>query len=347
METRGKRGRLRYRIVWREGGRGSKRHISELFVEKAKALDALNEKNDELAATKKVGTRLAMSWGEVRQRWKRAKLSEGSGNRYVDEAMAAMKRHTDDWKTVKDVSAQALRDMPIGARRYSCVCLKWAADELNQPVDLKVIKLSKRKGRTVTKPPRDLISEWDEICLMAAASNWCQGALGIGHLVARYGHRAESLVGLPPEGIDLRRKKITIIVKSGDEITHPLLDESVDILSPMVKAATPGKPMFLAPNGLPWKDGHSFAGWWYHRIGERVTPYWPGYYCLKSKAITTLLDLGVSLDDIQKITGHRSKVQLLKYVRTNEVRQALAMEKLEASRRPPAHDPESSRLVAG
>lgn len=167
--------------------------------------------------------------------------------------------------------------------------------------------------------------------LLERAGRYSADLAAAGYLIATYGHRPESLVRVTCGDVRLddRPPTIAMPVKSGDRIRHPLTAATVAVLRPLVAGRPAAAPLLLRPDGEPWANGDALAVYWYHQVGERVTPDRPGIYHLKRRAITRLLAAGQDPATIASITGHRTPSVILTYARTNDARQQAAIAALE------------------
>lgn len=311
--SEGKGSERRWRLRWREGGRGSKLRTSERYETKRDALDALQALEARLAAIKPMANRLVISWTEIRVRW--LKLKTG---RYALEAARAMDLHTKGWSSVRDATPAALAMIPMGALRSVKACLRWADLHLGQSIDYRVLRVVGVRKRAKRVRPQ-LLDDAEVARLVQAAQESSPGNGAIAHLVATYGHRAENLVRLTADNFTGGR--LTFRVKGGEEISHSLLEATQSLLSPLL--ATKG-PIFLNHLGVPWRSGQEFAAWFHHWLGVC-------YYQLKRAAISRWLAKGADPKTIASITGHKTVSLLLDtYAATNEHRQAAALAMLRA-----------------
>ena len=99
----------------------------------------------------------------------------------------------------------------------------------------------------------------------------------------------------------------------------------------------PDDAMIVSHQGKPWRSGAAFAYWWYHEVGDPllalgvISKAQRGIQNLKRYAISRLLGLGLDVETIRSITGHRTPAVILRYARTNEERQRTAINALAAS----------------
>jgi hypothetical protein len=224
--------------------------------------------------------------------------------------------------------------LKIGPWRLAKACLRWSRIYLGQPIDAGAI--GRRPHRSATKPQRDLLTdaEVSELIDRAAAAGGHCGRL-LAHLVATYGHRPQSLVGLTIGSLeDGDPPRLTLPVKSGDTIRHPVLPETVGLIRRAIGRRKAG-PLLLDPLGKAWTSGAKASAWFWHQVGadtderdeDKRKPA-VGIYQLKCYAISRMLDLKLDLKTIASLTGHRTPAVLLRYARTNETRQLAALSAL-------------------
>jgi hypothetical protein len=318
-------GRGKYRVRWREGGRGSKQRTSEQMSE-AGATAFLESLRDRLAAKKPAEARPSMSLEEVAERWLAERESEGRAkHQYAKDARTALRTIVSarGYTTPASVTSAGLGTLIESHWRVLRAVLRHAV-RLGQPVDQQA--LAYRRPPRRRKPRTELLTAKHVQRLIAAATALDRGCGALAHLLATYGHRPESAVRIRPLDLDLAKGQLRLAVKSGDLISHPLLPETVRLLRPLVAGVAPGAPIFADPRtGKPWADGNAYALWWYRRVGAKIAPDRPGVYELKRYAISRFLSKGLDLITIASITGHRTPAILLRYGRTNQDRQAAAL----------------------
>lgn len=316
-----------WRVCWRDGGRGSKTHKSQTFPTKAKATAELHARSAAVAAKRQPGS-LLLSWSEVRARWLLHLKERGRSDDYREKAAVTLERHTGAWSSTSDATPTAMAKLRLGPWRMVKACLRWSRTYLGQGVDHAAI--ARWPGKTTTKPAPDLLTDAEVEDLIAAARKQGKhsGAL-LAHMVATYGHRPQSLVGLQVADVELARARITLRVKSGDTIRHPILPETVELLRKAIGKRKAGA-VLLAPTGKPWPSGQRASAWFWHCVGEGV-----GIYQLKSFAISRMLAGGLDLKTVASITGHRTPTVLLRYARVNEDRQLAALRVIAGDRATP------------
>jgi integrase len=290
--------------------------ISELRrrFTRREAEDFLADIKVKLARLKGGQAKRAIGWHEVYTRWL-AQFKPQS--RHFIESKRKIERGTKAWRNTRDATPTAMGELPIGTARVVRAVLRWAELHLDQFVDHRALKVAPKRIRP--KKVRPVLLSEDEVQrLVSLAAETGPGNGALVHLIAVYGHRAENLVRLT--AANFANGNLKFRVKGGDEVRHPLLPTTLDVLKPVLGLGTPsGTPIFLNHLGKPWKDGKEFAAWFGHFFGV-------GYYQLKRAAISRLLARGVDAKTVASITGHKTVSLLLDvYASTNEQRQAAAL----------------------
>lgn len=311
-----------WRVCWRDGGRGSKIHKSRSFGTKTAANDELNARRVAERARRSPGG-LVLSWADVRARWLNHLAERGRTADYCAKAKATLERCTGSWASTTDATPSSMAALRIGPWRLAKACLRWARTYLGQTVDHAAV--ASFPGKQVQRPALDLLTDRQVHALVrsARAAGGVSGEL-LAHLVATYGHRPQSLVQLRVEDADLRRQRITLTVKSGDIIRHPILPETARLLRRAIGKRTTGRIL------ADWPTGQRASAWFWHQAGKGV-----GIYRLKSYAISRMLAGGLDLKTVASITGHRTPAILLRYARVNEDRQRCALRVIAGGRATP------------
>lgn len=301
-----------WRVVYREGGRGSKRGWTETRPSKREAIADAEVVRGRLLAAQQLGAgRVRLLWSEVVDRW----AASRKPGRYRDEAVRYLKALP--WSQASDATAAAIQAMPGYWQRAALSCLRWAVRLLDQPVDPRALSVPVK--RKPMRPKTPLLADQVVSDVQREADEFAAGTGAMVHLISTYGHRAENLVAQLPDAVGLEAATLTLQVKGGDVVRHPLLPETVERLRPLVER---GGPLFLNHLGKPWKDGRAFSSWFGHTFGF-------GYMDLRRRAITRMLAAGLDAKTVASITGHRTVSLLLNtYARTNEDRQRAAIETL-------------------
>lgn len=304
-----------YRCVWREGGRGSKRRFGKTHDTKKLAQADADLVRARLLAEGDIRNRVSLEWSEVVTRWAKSRAP----GRYADEAKAYLLKLP--WQSVLDASPAAVADMPAIWQRITKACLRWAERMLDQPTPRRVLAVPNKRKRT--RAVRPLMDDELVAKVRLQAQGFGPGDAALVHLLSTYGHRAESLVLLPCSAYDPVARLLSMEVKGGHRVCHPVLAETHDLLSALQEGRAPGAPLFVNHLGVAWETGQAFASWFWHAFGF-------GYYDLKRWAISRMLSAGLDAKTVASITGHRTVTLLLNtYARTNEQRQRLALSRLQ------------------
>ena len=315
-----------YRCVWREGGRGSKRHVSQTRERKVEAQEDAEAIRARLNAKLPLKlSRVRLPWLEVCERWRDSRKA----GRYRDEGLEILKELK--WATTEDGTPDAVSKLKLGTRRLVNSALGYARRTLKQPVDMDSLDLPYPHTSKAPKSEPDLLPAADTDALVREAWEWSPGNGAIAHLCATYGHRAASLVGLMGDAVNLTNATIELMTKGGVFVKHGLHPKSVKMLKKLEPRK--GQPLFLNHHGVPWETGKKFSEWFYHRIGQVALAKKGepgrkvGYYQTKSAAITSMLEAtNNDAKTVASITGHKRPSLLLDvYARTNEERQQRAL----------------------
>jgi len=328
--------RNRWRVRWREGGRGSPMRSSKWFDSKKEAMAELKAREDQLAARKTANALIPLE--ELIRRWenRQRERRQARNGRYIEESARTMRRvlRENKWRYCSDVREL---DLGPGAFRLMRALLRYGMTHHGQTVHhLALVAPDRQRAK---RTPAPLPSLEDVLHMIEKARRWSAGNGAIAHLVAVYGHRPESLiklttdaversyVGLTPAGGPVGQAWLTLKVKGGREVRHPLLPATVEILAPVIAQAAPGGVIFrkhhLDPKKKfkpqPWKYGRDWSSWFRKSIGEGR-----GIYRLKCWAITWMFAGGLDVETISSITGHSTDT-VRRYLRTNEAKQQDAL----------------------
>ncbi|MEY2653906.1 MAG: Phage integrase family [Pseudomonadota bacterium] len=323
-------------VRWREAGRGAPLLSSRTFRSRLQASAEARAIEARLTIQRPGATSATWTLLQVAEHWLAERATEGRAQHgYREHSLRALAAACAgrDWIRPIDVRPEGLGSLRIGHWRVLRATLRHAV-RLGQAVSLQT--LAYRRPPTRRPAPRPLLTDAQAAALLDAAQRRGPGPYALAHLVSTYGHRPESLVHLTAAALDATpgRPTLTIPVKSGDTIRHPLLPGTATILADLAAQAPRNTPLLRDDTDKPWPSGNKAAQWWYSHVGRPTLPSHPGIYELKRLAISRWLDAGVDLATIASITGHRTPSVLLRYARTNETRQATALAAL-APRVPP------------
>ncbi len=328
------KGRNRWRVRWREGGRGSKAHASRWFDSRAEVLaeqEAIDRRLRALRAPDAL-----MTLPDLVERWALHQRSrrQPRGERYISESARAMLQtvKSNGWVYSHDV--QAL-DLGPGAFRLMKALLRFGQIHHGQTVHARALVTPDRQRAVRKRAPLPTLE--DVTHLVRATDEWSKANGFIAHMVAVYGHRPESLVGLTE--LDIERSHVghtpaeqspacawlTLRVKGGREVRHALLPETIARWDALLAEARqrstykPGAPVLVNHLGERWRYGRDFASWFHHCVGKGR-----GVYRLKCWAITWMWAGGLDVETISSITGHTTDT-VRNYLRTNEEKQRDAL----------------------
>jgi hypothetical protein len=311
-----------WRVVSRVGGRGSRRIVSPLFPSRV-AAEAERRAIAAKQALRQPSRLAIIALPDLIARW--AAANRGS-EAYQAKAVASLDAlaAARGWTSLTDLRPSDLDGLLISQVRYLRALGRWARRSAEQSVpDCVTDLVSPRRPR---RPATPLLTDAQVEALTDRADALCPGSgRAIAHLVSTYGHRPESLSRLRCADLDLSVPALTLVVKSGDTIRHPILPQTADLLAPLAHDQPPAGPLLRRPEGVPWRSGQAIAEWWHHYVGKAVVPAAPGIYQMKRYAITRMIQTGIDVATIASITGHRCPAVILVYARTNESRQTAAL----------------------
>jgi len=308
-----------WRVRWREAGRN---RSSPRFATESEAAEFLTQAEARETA-RRVPDGLPLTGRELAERWRLHLAKRGRTARYVEQAADRVAVSIGD-QQLSHLTLDALRALPLGRRRVVQAALRWAVAELGAAVPPACLKLP--TGPPPRRTPTDLMPD-DVFATIQAAADQVSAHLGtIVHLVGVYGHRPESLAKLRPADLDLAGARLSLTVKGGDRIRHPILPETVERLRR-------APPPFLDPGtGKPFALGWDIARVYRSCLGRSRWKPEPGIYALKRRAISRMLGMNLDAATVASITGHRRPDILLRhYARTNEARQEQAVAALAQS----------------
>jgi hypothetical protein len=319
-------GKGTWRVRWREGGRGSTRHSSPQVSSKKAAQDWADQLERRLAA-EAPQPGMVLSVSELVEAWRVYLRRAGRTNRYVQDEPDRVAAALGDG-LISDLTPGQIESLGKGKRGAVLAALRWGRKHLQISVRRECLELPPLQQRKKPKPDLMPDAVYDAIQVAADAISPSMGA--IVHLVGTYGHRPQSLSQLPRSALDLSTDpaRLTLVVKGGDIVRHPVLAATVARLQPLAEGH--GSALLVSPwTGRPWKSGHEIAMVYRSAIGRSRWPAEPGVYALKRRAISTMLARGLDPATIASITGHRRPDVLLRhYARTNETMQERALEVL-------------------
>jgi integrase len=313
----------RWRVCWQDAT--GKRMSSKRFKTKKDALYCKERVELGLAALKPQSGITVIPLPELIERYLASRVKEDRAKPgYVLKTRATLLHLIEErgWKSSAAITVESAGTLKLGEYRLFKALVRYGA-QIGQPLDQRVLLMSAPKR--VRKPKSALLTPEQVAMLIDEAADWCPANGALAHMLSTYGHRPESAVQLRVGSVDLEGGTLTLEVKGGDVVRHPLLESTLRLLRPLCVGRGAEEFLFLNHRGKPWGTGQALASWWYHYVGEEKHEDAPGIYELKRYAITSMLDRGLSLDTIASITGHRTPAILLTYARTNADKQARAI----------------------
>lgn len=280
------------------------------------------------------GSQLPMA--EVLARWRLDRIGEGNDPLHTELAEVRLRNLCDarTWAGTASITPLSVSDYRKdgGSPRtlsFLAGVLRWARDTLDQYVDPKVLP-ALRPGKAGRRPSPELLADDLVAGLERSARLMSASAGALVHCLSTYGWRPITAARLRVCDFDQVGGAITCQVKGGDEVRHLLLPETIEMLRARAAEAGPRAPLFLDPRtGTAWDLRGGISRWSRDHLKTKV-------YDLKRYAISSMLDRGIPPQHIASFTGHRTVAQVLKYARTNEVRQRAALalmgKKLESPR---------------
>lgn len=303
-----------WRVRWREAGRN---RSSPRFATEDEAREFLLQAQARQEA-RRVPDGIPLTGRQLAERWRVHLAKRGRTPRYVALAADRVASSLGDGR-LSALTLDQLRAEGLGRRRVIQAALRWAVDELGAAVPPACLKLP--TGSPARQVLPDLMPD-DVYAAIQAAADQVSPSLGaIVHLVGTYGHRPESLAKLTAD--DVQGGRLSLTVKGGDRVRHPILPETVARL----KAAP--LPLVDPGTGKPFLSGWDISRVYRSCLGRSRWKPEPGIYALKRRAISRMLGLGLDAATVASITGHRRADVLLRhYARTNEARQVAALQVL-------------------
>lgn len=319
-----------YRVVWRVGGRGSSRKKSPVHPTKRDAVAAQKLIESTESARKPISPGTSISWNEATARY--LIFAKPRSTRYAKDITDTCTRMAKvyGWTDPDGVTPDQIKEMLPRNARIILPVVRYAAKCGQRTNPLTLISAPRSTPR---KPRCDALTADQVRVLIAMATIWHPSNGALVHMIATYGHRAETLATARVADFDQAAGRITLLVKNGDTIRHPVTTETQGILSKLVADRAPTDALFHGHNDKPWADGHAFAQWWGHSIAEDF-PRSAGILDLRRYGISRMLSLGLDARTVADITGHRTVSLLLNtYARSDDARRSAAIAALETANR--------------
>lgn len=267
---------------------------------------------------------------EILERWEVAKVADDNDPLHTAKAKSRLKTlvTSRNWHATASITPLEVSNYrKAGGSPRACALLaavlRWATDTLDQYTNPKTL-LALKPGRPGRRPSPVLMLAQRVAEVEATAAAESESAAALVHCLSTYGWRPITAARHKVRDFDEAGASITCAVKGGDVVRHLLLPETIGRLARLVAGRGPDEPLFIDPRtGKAWAlDGaRSISEWAETHLKIKV-------YDLKRYAITTMLNRGIPAHDVASFTGHRTISQVLKYSRTNEERQALALGKM-------------------
>jgi hypothetical protein len=320
----------RWRVSWREGGRGSPLHRSPTYASRAEATVAASRIEADLAARRTRRDGAAEPLRVLAAAWILAKTTNGRDpdhTRREGQRLASMLDRYGWGDLVEltpsqvDAARQRTTDDDGAALRWSpragcllAACLRWASERRGAAIDTRTL-VALRPGPPRRSPPRPLVDAAEVQRWQTVAATISPDCAALVHCLTRYGWRPISAARLRVSDLALGRGVIRVAVKGGDVIEHPIMPDTSAMLAELVRERRPGDPVFEDP-----RTGKAFA-----ISGSRTIPQWwrdwigVHSYDAKRWAISRLLQVAPP-HEVARITGHRTPAVLFRYAVTNEER---------------------------
>lgn len=209
--------------------------------------------------------------------------------------------------------------------RLLATMLRWAVSKLKIVVDPEAIDEMSGTGYGESDNPLLTPAQYERT--MVRADSLGQAALA--HCLSVYGWRPMTAALLTVGDIRPATESIRLRVKGHETpFEHPLFDATMRLLMPLTSNRRAGDPMFVTSTGLSWVKDQAYAACrmnnWYGRCIKPMAPDAGGIYAWKRWAITAMhrglppWPRKLDVPEIQLFTGHRTKVHVLRYLRTSE-----------------------------
>ena len=143
--------------------------------------------------------------------------------------------------------------------------------------------------------------------------------------------RASEILSIQRQNIDLQRRVIFIPKAKAGAREQPITEHLADFLADYVTASQPGTPWLFPSPGA--KDGHTVG---VRKPFRRVVaaagldPDQILRHTLRHTAITHLVQAGVDLPTVKRISGHKTLAMVERYAHQNGTHIQAAMDKLQA-----------------
>jgi hypothetical protein len=332
----------RWRVRWRQGGRGSAWSKSPAIDTKAEALGVLARVEADLAATRSPRRGIAESMSVLAAAWIAHKVTAGRDpdhTRREGERLRALLRRY-GWAELVELSpaqvdqARAMTEDAEGAPlRWSpragallAACLRWAAERRGASIDTRTI-VALRPGPPRRTPARALVDAAEVQRWHTVAASISPDCAALVHCLTRYGWRPITAARLVVADLDTGRRVIRVPVKGGDVIEHPIMPDTATRLAALAADRLATDPLFLDPRtgrAFAISGAYTIPQWWRDHLGAHS-------YDAKRWAISHLLRVAPP-HEVARITGHRTPSVLFRYAVTTEERSRAVLSKAWAHR---------------
>lgn len=264
----------------------------------------------------------------IADRWCIANANKSYRNQVV-EAITTICAET-KWTYADDITAKGILDWKtkrnnVGTTRrlsYLGLVLRWSVRKLDQRITEKI--LEELKAPQSQESSFELMTPDQARATIAKAAEMNQ--LPLAHCLSTYAWRAITASKLNVGDVDVVNHTITLQVKGSKKpFVHPLFQETFDLLLPLVKDRDPGDPLFLNFDNKRWyytESAEQMTGWYRNHI-HPLAPGLGGTNAWKRLAFNRM-EMGASpwprpltIAEMQLFSGHKTKVQVLRYLRTN------------------------------
>jgi hypothetical protein len=320
----------RWRVRWRQGGRGSAWLKSAAVDTKTDALGVLARVESDIAATRTARVGIAETLSVLAAAWIRHKTTAGRDpdhtRREGERLRALLRRYgwaelvaltptqVDQARAMtQDAEGEPLRWSPR-AGALLAACMRWAAERRGAAIDTRTI-VALRPGPPRRTPPRALVDASEVERWHTVAASMSPDCAALVHCLTRYGWRPITAARLVVADLDTGRRVIRVPVKGGDVIEHPIMEDTATHLAALAADRAAGDPLFLDPRtgrAFAISGAYTIPQWWRDHIGAHS-------YDAKRWAISHLLRIAPP-HEVAKITGHRTPAVLFRYAHTTEAR---------------------------
>lgn len=334
------RRRGRWVVIARDGG---KRRTLSPSVEHAEAV-AIRDQHNQRSGLATAGLReLIDAWAAEKRHSDHAQHVSRVLSRVLAEQGWTRPSHITyqavvDWNVARggrslDIAGVNVR-MPL---QYLRTILRWAHQQHHVVVDQRLLEQGVMP-RAKRKPKRQLLTTDQIIAIRLEAWSMGPRAGALIDYLSTYGARPITATRLTQADLDPETCVLRIQdAKRSGGWTHPIDPDQAATWSQLWQGPGPLFPHWREDR--PWRIQRGYAnemGNWYRstvvkRLSRQDAVPNHTIYDLKRFAITTMLDRGLDPATVATFTGHLDVGQVLTYNRTNEERQAAALDAIMAA----------------